>query len=81
MSIIKRSGYKIPNDIALVGFSNSVYSSMTDPPLSSVEQQGFEMGKRASRLLFDRINSDENIESRAEQIKTDLVVRGSSLKD
>ncbi len=81
MSIIKRSGYKIPEDIAVVGFSNSVYSSMTDPPLTTVEQQGFEMGKRASRLLFERINSDEIIDARAEQIKTDLIVRGSSLKE
>ncbi|MBA7545444.1 HTH-type transcriptional repressor CytR [subsurface metagenome] len=81
MSIIKRSGYKIPEDIAIVGFSNSMYSSMTDPPLTSVEQQGFEMGKRASKLLFDRIDSDEVIEARAEQIKTDLIVRGSSLRE
>ena len=81
MSIIKRSGYKIPQDIAVVGFSNSVYSSMTDPPLTTVEQQGFEMGKRASKLLFDRIVSEDIIEARAEQIKTDLIVRGSSLKE
>jgi DNA-binding LacI/PurR family transcriptional regulator len=81
MSIIKRSGYKIPQDIAVVGFSNSVYSSMTDPPLTTVEQQGFEMGRRASKLLFDRIISEDIIDARAEQIKTDLIVRGSSLKE
>ncbi|MGD2035195.1 MAG: LacI family DNA-binding transcriptional regulator [Bacteroidales bacterium] len=81
MSIIKRSGYKIPQDIAVAGFSNSVYSSMTDPPLTTVEQQGFDMGRKASGLLFERINSDEAIESRAIQIKTDLIVRGSSLRE
>jgi LacI family transcriptional regulator len=81
MYIIKRSGYKIPDDIAIVGFSNSVYSSMTDPPLTSVEQQGYEMGKRACSLLFDRINTDEAISARVEQIKTELIVRGSSLRE
>ncbi len=81
MSIIKRSGYKIPGDIAVVGFSNSVYSSMTDPPLTTVEQQGFKMGREASKLLFERIESEENIDARAIQIKTDLIVRGSSLKE
>ncbi len=80
MSIIKRSGYLIPDEIAIVGFSNSIYSSMTDPPLSTIEQQGFEMGCKAVTLLIERIQSDEPIESRVEQIKTDLIVRGSSLR-
>lgn len=78
MSIIKRSGYKIPEDIAIVGFSNSIYSSMTDPPLTTIEQQGTEMGKRAATLLLERIESDVDIDTRVEQIRTELIVRGSS---
>lgn len=81
MSIIKRSGYSIPEDIAIVGFSNSVYSSMTDPPLTTVEQQGSLVGNKAIKLLLERIQSDETIDTRVEQIKTDLIVRGSSLRD
>jgi DNA-binding LacI/PurR family transcriptional regulator len=81
MSIIKRSGYRIPDDIAIVGFSNSVYSSMTDPPLTTVEQQGYEVGRKAVSLLFDRIRTEEPLNSRVEQIKTDLIVRGSSLRE
>ncbi|MBN1950334.1 MAG: LacI family DNA-binding transcriptional regulator [Bacteroidales bacterium] len=81
MSIIKRSGYLIPDDIAIVGFSNSVYSSMTDPPLTTVEQQGFEVGRKAIHLLLDRIKAEDVPETRVEQIKTDLIVRGSSLRD
>lgn len=80
MSIIKGSGYSIPEDIAIVGFSNSLYSSMTDPPLSSVEQKGFEVGNKAVTLLLERIMKEEVMESRVEQIKTELVVRGSSLR-
>jgi DNA-binding LacI/PurR family transcriptional regulator len=80
MSIIKRSGYRIPEDIAVVGFSNSLYSSMTDPPLTSIEQQGFLMGTRAATLLLERILSDVIIDSRVEELKTDLIVRGSSLR-
>jgi LacI family transcriptional regulator len=80
MSIIKHSGYRIPEDIAIVGFSNSLYSSMTDPPLTTVEQQGFLMGTRAATLLLERISSEVSIDSRVEQLKTDLIVRGSSLR-
>ena len=78
MSIIKRSGYRIPDDIAIVGFSNSIYSSMTDPPLSTVEQQGYEVGRKAINLLLDRIKAEVPINTRVEQIKTELIVRGSS---
>jgi len=80
MPIIKSSGYKIPQEIAIVGFSNSLYSSMTDPPLSTIEQQGFEVGTRAAKLLLERILSDVELEARVEQIKTELIVRGSSLR-
>jgi DNA-binding LacI/PurR family transcriptional regulator len=78
MSIIKRSGYDIPKDIAIAGFSNSLYSHMTDPPLTTVEQQGFQMGVRAAEMLIERIYSDADIETRVEQIKTELIVRGST---
>ena len=78
MSIIKRSGYSIPDDIAIVGFSNSIYSNMTDPPLTSIEQEGYIMGQRAAQMLIERIQSDMDIETRIEQIKTELIVRGST---
>ncbi len=78
MSIIKRSGYHIPKDIAIAGFSNSLYSNMTDPPLTTVEQQGFQIGKRAAEMLIERIYSETDIETRVEQIKTELIVRGST---
>lgn len=78
MSIIKRSGYNIPEDIAISGFSNSNYSAMTEPPLTSIEQKGFEMGQKAATMLIERIQSDVDIETRVEQIKTELIVRGST---
>lgn len=80
MSIIKRSGYTIPGDIAVAGFSNSLYATLTDPPLTSIEQQGYEMGQKAASMLIERIQSDVDLETRVEQIKTELIVRGSSLK-
>jgi len=80
MSIIKHSGYRIPEDIAVVGFSNSFFSGLTDPPLTSVEQQGFLMGTRSATLLLERISQDVTIDSRVEQLKTELIIRESSLR-
>jgi len=78
MSIIKRSGYDIPGDIAVAGFSNSLYARMMEPPLTTVEQQGFEMGQKAAQMLIERIQTDEDIETRVEQIKTEVIVRSST---
>jgi DNA-binding LacI/PurR family transcriptional regulator len=52
---IKESGLKIPGDVALVGFSNNKITSLIDPPMTTVEQPSFDMGKRAAELLIDEI--------------------------
>ncbi len=84
MQAIREKGLKIPQDIAVVGFSNWLFSSMMDPPLSSVDQPGFEMGQEATRLLIRQIEtkSKEDIDPKPETkvLKTKLIVRASSSK-
>jgi LacI family transcriptional regulator len=84
MQAIKEKGLKIPKDIAVVGFSNWFFSAMMDPPLSSVDQPGFEMGQEAAKLLIRHIEvrSKSEIEAPAETklLKTRLIIRESSLK-
>lgn len=57
LKTIKRRGLKIPDDIALVGFSNSDITELTDPPLTVVRQPALEMGKAATELLLQLIES------------------------
>lgn len=82
MTAIKKRGMKIPEDIAIVGFSNWRFSSLIQPALSSVTQPGFKMGQEATRLLMKQINLGKDEEAITETIslKTNLVVRESSLK-
>lgn len=42
---LKEIGKKIPEDIAIIGFSNRPSSQMIEPSLSTVERFGFEIGK------------------------------------
>ncbi len=78
---IKNSGKKIPEDIAVVGFTNGLISLMTDPQLTTVEQHGFEMGQIAARILLNHIdNDDEYYIPETRVLKTELVVRESSLR-
>jgi len=76
---IKEHGLKIPDDIALVGFSNTNVSSLLDPPLTTVEQPTYEIGKTAVQLLLEQINNnEENFVPRFEVLKTHLIIRGST---
>ena len=84
MMAIKEKGLKIPEDIAVMGFSNWFFSQLMDPPLSSVDQPGFEMGQEAARLLIRQIEmkDKEQFDPKPETkiLKTRLIIRNSSLK-
>lgn len=78
MKIIKGMGFRIPGEVSVVGFTSGVISDLTDPPLSSIEQHGYEMGSEAVRMLIDRIETSRSAPSRIKIISTELVVKGSS---
>lgn len=82
MMAIKEKGLRIPEDIAIVGFSNWFFGEVMDPSLTSVDQPGFEMGQEAARMLIKQIESKDKGEPVLETkiLKTKLVIRNSSLK-
>lgn len=71
---------KIPDELAIIGFSNWQITAMTDPPLSTVDQPGYDMGRQAAKLLIKEIESGENefIEPQIITLPTKLIIRGSS---
>jgi len=79
MKEIKRRGLRIPEDVALVGFTDDFHSTVVDPPLTSITHPTFEIGQEAARLFFRNI---ENLEAKPEQVvlNTKLVIRNSSVK-
>jgi LacI family transcriptional regulator len=79
LNIVKKLGYKVPDDIAITGFTNGQLAGLTDPGLTTVDQHGYEMGREAARLMLERIK-DRNRPYQTRVIKTDLVIRGSSVK-
>jgi LacI family transcriptional regulator len=48
-------GYKVPRDIAVAGFGDGPQASIICPTLTTVEQNGYEMGFEATRFLLERI--------------------------
>ena len=55
MNLLKNNGFKIPGDIAVAGFGDDPVAIMVDPPLTTVEQQGYQMGQAAMNLLIERL--------------------------
>lgn len=78
MTVIKEAGLSIPEDIAMVGFSNDPFSPHIDPPLTTVAQPGRRMGIRAAEMLIEQINSP-HASVRHEILPTELIIRSSSL--
>ena len=80
MQTIQKKGYKIPDEIAIVGFSDGRFSGITDPTLTSVDQHGYEMGTQATQMLLKRILSeDDEYPAETKVLNADLIVRGSSI--
>ena len=79
---LRQLGYRMPDDIALVGFSDLSISSLLDPPLSSVAQPSFEMGQLAATLLLDLIESKSTpIAFETRVLTSNLIIRQSSMKE
>jgi len=81
MKSLKRRGIKIPEDIALVGFSNTDIAELIDPPLTLVRQPALEMGQAATELLLQLIESKRPVTSFEKRILIpELEVRKSTMK-
>ena len=79
MKAAKNLGISVPEELKIVGFENSKSASICDPELTSVDQFGFTLGKKAMTLLLSRIkNNTFDYAPVKEVIKTKLIVRGSS---
>ena len=74
-------GYRVPEDVAVIGFSNWMISSLITPQLSTVEQNGARIGKKVLQLFLKTQESDTMEPDTSyvqETVKTQLLIRASS---
>lgn len=79
MKEIKLRGLRIPQDVALIGYTDEMHSNYVEPALTAVTHQTYEMGTEACRLLLEHIQGAAH--PRQVIVPTQLVVRGSSCKN
>jgi DNA-binding LacI/PurR family transcriptional regulator len=75
---IKELGLSIPQDVGLIGFSDEPIMSLLSPPVSSVFQPAFEMGKLAVKLFIEQVHSEELVIPSPILLKPKLMVREST---
>jgi len=81
--VLRQVGRRTPDDVALVGYDDSVIARHMDPPLTSVRQPIEEMGRAMIDLLLDEIAdrrpaASRGLERRRVVLPTELVERESS---
>ena len=80
LRILKSKNIQVPNDLGLVGFSNTELTELTDPPLTVVKQPAFQMGELATTLLLELIESKRPVTSfETKKLATELIIRGSTI--
>ncbi|WP_127579807.1 LacI family DNA-binding transcriptional regulator [Paenibacillus koleovorans] len=67
---------KVPDAISVMGFDNIEFSQMVTPPLTTIKQPDYEMGKMACSMLLDKL-SDVTVDSLQVMLQPKLVVRES----
>ncbi|BFM43530.1 LacI family DNA-binding transcriptional regulator [Flavobacterium sp. CFS9] len=79
-----KKGYKVPEDISIIGFADGILASRRlSPSLTTVSQHGVEIGEVAARQLIKRLEEESEEETSDYEtivIKTKLKERESTRK-
>lgn len=76
MNAAIKSGYRVPDDISVIGFDNVELARMTIPPLTTVNQPTYAMGQQSCSILIEKINN-RNFPDRRLNLDTELIIRDS----
>lgn len=81
MQVLKENGFKIPQDVKLVGFGNEPFTSFTEPTLTTVDQKSIPMGKITAETFFEILNQKDQATNIPKKtiLKPELIIRNSSI--
>ena len=76
MQAFREKGYRLPEDLAVVGFGNKDFGPMIEPPLTTIDLPMFTLGEQ-SMLMLSRLIHQKELACENEVLPTQLVVRRS----
>ena len=74
----REAGLRIPEDIAIAGFDNIPAASLVDPPLTTINMFQENIGRRATQMVFDRIQGTAPEGMQTVEMPYQLVIRKST---
>ena len=77
MSALRDIGYRIPDDVSVTGFDDISMASYIEVPLTTVSQNAYQLGRAASQMLIERLNS-RDMPARCHTVPTRLQIRMSA---
>lgn len=81
MQVLKERNISVPDEVALVAFSNEVYTSFIEPPLTAVDQHSMRMGNAAAEVFLEQMAlKDKIFIPHTTVLRPELIIRASSLR-
>ena len=80
MRVVQRKGFKVPDDISIIGFTDGLLAKHANPSLTSVAQHGERMGEIAAKMLIERVESeDDEVAYGTKILEPTLIERDSTI--
>ncbi|MGE5599736.1 MAG: LacI family DNA-binding transcriptional regulator [Bacteroidota bacterium] len=77
LKALKDRGVRVPEDVAVMGYDNLEMAELSDPPLTTMAQPFYEVGRRAAERLIKLIERKRRSKPAVERLETRLLVRRS----
>jgi LacI family transcriptional regulator len=79
---LKLNGFKIPDDVCVIGFSNEPFTKFMELSISTVDQAPLEMGKNVARVFLEQVLDSKNLKIEKKVVLTpELKIRMSSTRN
>ncbi|MDF5457293.1 substrate-binding domain-containing protein, partial [Vibrio parahaemolyticus] len=73
----KKLGLRVPQDLSVVGFDDINFAQYCDPPLTTISQPRYEIGRQAMLMMLEMLKGHD-VHSGSRLLETNLVIRGSA---
>lgn len=81
LQVLLENNIKVPEEIALIGFSDEPFTSLTQPSISTVNQHSAKIGKLAAEAFLERMNDPRKKSINRIILEPELIIRQSSNKN
>jgi LacI family transcriptional regulator len=80
LQALEELGIKVPDEFGVVGYDNIPMAARVNPPLTTISQDNYELGRIATRILMHEISAGPTCTRQQVLLQPDLIVRRSSLR-